>query len=96
MSLVYLHDTKFLPIKPIVATQVDTMLKGGLALTKQKRELSRSVVLIDGIGGMKKGTTVYLRPDAGFSPWNKEIWHIGDLEFVLAPMDYIVGVEVDG
>jgi hypothetical protein len=96
MSIIFLQDNKFLPIKPIQATQVDTMLKGGIAITKQKRELSKSVVLMDGIAGTKKGSVVYLRPEAGFAPWNKEIWNIGDIEFVMAPLDFVIGIETNG
>jgi len=91
--MVFLRDSDFLPIAQIKASQVDSVVKGGLALTAQKRELAQCQVVFECAKGIKPGTKIYLRPDAGFMPWNKELLMSGSVEFVLAPVDAIWFIE---
>lgn len=91
--MLFIHNSKFLPIAPIKNSQVDSIMKGGLAITAQKRELTKSSVLFDCTDGLKAGAVVYLKPDAGFTNWNKEIFNTGSFEFVLAPIEAILFIE---
>lgn len=91
--MIYLHDDKYLPVKRVSSSQVTSVLKGGLAVTEQKRELAVTEIVFDTASGFKKGTKVYLHPGAGFQPFNKEIYMVGNTEFVLVPKDVVFAIE---
>lgn len=85
--MIYLHDSKYLPVKRINSSQVNAVLKGGLAVTEQKRELVVTETVFD-TATVKKGTKIYMHPGSGFQPFNKEVFFIGNVEFVLAPIEH--------
>lgn len=93
-----------LPIKPITEIKIEAQVSGGLATIKQKRavvvaELALSAA-INPTGNQNDsmifhpGSKVYLVPDAAHHTWNKTVLSIDGVDFVLAPLSAVVGVEI--
>jgi hypothetical protein len=64
----------------------------GLPVIKQKRELTKLTVVLQG-EGYYPGDTVWLRGDSMKHPYASEVFEEGALSFILVPTDHIVAAE---
>lgn len=93
-KIIYETINKKIAIAPLKSDKIETKVVGGFATLQQKREII-AVVVKFGFSFedvlLNSGDHILLRSDCAFKPWNKEVYTMGNEEFVLCPIEEVVG-----
>jgi hypothetical protein len=84
-------------IQPIVVDKIETKIQGGFASIAQKKEVVQAVVVYPYSSAsldVMPDDLVMLRGDVAFRTWNKDVLTLGDVQFVLCPVEEIIAVMV--
>ena len=84
----------FLAIQLPPANKIEAQMMGGLAVNRQKHDLTKATLLMDYPKfDVHAGDSAILRGDSGFKAWAREIFIMDGAEFVLCPESDIIGFE---
>lgn len=88
--------TGYIAVRQPVFVKIETQNKSGFAFNGNRSSLVQTGVVFaydDGRMSLLPGDRVMLHGDAGLQPWAKQVMLLGDEEFVLCPVNTIIGYE---
>lgn len=81
---------KLVAVKPPLVKEQVAKKIGGLNIIDEKLSLIELEVVLDSVDGWEVGDSVYVHGDNAYKQaWWKAFYKIGDVEFILVPIDFI-------